>query len=490
LTLSSVKSLSYYTPEELASLLVSLIPKKNVFSVLDMCVGSGNLLWAARRKWPSASLVGVDVDLQAVINCRKRFEQPATFVQADARLMHPSAEGKPKELKGKTFDIVLANPPFAGNRERAILVTKDSKYSDRRDTAALPEKWGSLAYRVEAMLLVYNLLYVRSGGYLAAIMPDSILSCDRFVSLRNWLIKQTFHLNIVKLPPNSFSQTEVAASAIIVKREERSKLDSFCNFVLQEARFEGGRMLRRTIHRGVLNGSCGRLDEACIPDCSSVSDGIKLADLMLSIKRGTFIPKQSLGTSGPYFYVHSTNIRNTGLDMVRAPKFIIANNKAIESGVEFKCGDILLVRVGRTLGRVNVVTNKEQANGYISSCLYRLRPKGIDSYTLALLLLSNAVQDYYRKTARGSGAKFLTYSDVKSTPIRFISDRVVKRLGASYKDLLHSNDLIDKEKANKELRIQQLINKVNRRLDVLNQRCLQRIGSVSEKTRRVQSLEH
>lgn len=471
--MSSVKSLAYYTPEELANLLVSLIPKKNVTSVLDLCVGSGNLLWAARCKWPSASLVGVDVDLQAVINCRKRFGQPATFVQADARLMHPSAEGKPKELKDRIFDIVLANPPFAGNREISILVTKDSKYSDLGDPAVLPEKWESLSHRVEAMLLVYNLLYVRPGGYLAAIMPDSILSCDRFGSLRNWLIKQTFHLNIVKLPPNSFSQTEVAASAIILKREERSKLDSFCNFVLQEARFEGGRLLRSTIHRGVLNGSCGRLDSACIPDSSLASDGIKLADLTLSIKRGNFIPKQSLVTSGSHLYVHSTNIRNTGLDTVTAPKFITANNKVVESGVKIECGDVLLVRVGKTLGKVNVVIKKEQANGYISSCLYRLRPKGIDSYTLALLLRSSMVQDYYRKVARGSGAKFLTYSDVLSTPIGFVSDRVLKRLGASYRDLLHSDAISDEENSNKELRIQQLINDVNGRLDVLKYRCLQ-----------------
>jgi methyl coenzyme M reductase subunit C len=111
------------------------------------------------------------------------------------------------------------------------------------------------------------------------------------------------------------------------------------------------------------------LDSACIPDSSSVSYDIKLADLTSSIKRGTFIPKQSLVTSGSHFYVHSTNIRNVGLDTVTAPKFINVNDKIVKSGVQIECGDVLLVRVGKTPVKVNVVIKKERANGYISSCL-------------------------------------------------------------------------------------------------------------------------
>lgn len=466
-----MKSLAYYTPEVLANFLVSLIPMKHVTSVLDLCVGSGNLLWAARLKWPSASLVGVDVDRQAVISCKRRFGQSATFIQGDARLMHPYAEGRPKKLTDKTFDIVLANPPFAGNEEISRLVTKENQGSQFQDATVLPEKWGALSRRIEAMLLVYNLLYVRPGGYLAAIIPESILSCDRFGSLRNWLIKQTLHLDVIKLPPNSFSQTEVAASAVILKREERSKPNSFCNFVLQEAKFTGHRIFPKTIYKSVLNGSCSRLDSACIPD-SSASFNTRLIELTSSVKRGTFIPKQKLVMTGSLFYVHSTNIKNIGLDTFTSPKFIDINSKVTKSGVQIVCGDVLLVRIGKTLGKVNVVTKEGQWKGYISSCLYRLRPKGIDSYTLALLLHSGVVQDYYRKVARGSGAKFLTYSDVQLTPLGFASDCVLKRLGADYKDILCSDSLTDKEKDNMELRIQQLILQVNCRLDVLENKCL------------------
>ena len=462
--MSKLKSLEYYTPESVANLLVSLVPTNRVSRVLDLCVGSGNLLWAARRKWPSAFLVGVDIDRNAIAGCRRRFAQPATFLCGDARLMHPKTTGKPTQLTDSAFDVVLANPPFAGNQGTRLPVLNESHDLANRNIETLPAKWKFLSQRVEAVLLVFSLLYVRPGGYLAAIIPDSILSCDRFMTLRDWLIQNSQRLIIIKLPHKSFNNTEVAASALILKRAECPKPDARPSFILQEAKSYRDKLSRNILYRGTINGSCNRLDTACIPSSYAAAHTTRLADLASIIKRGTFIPKQNLDVTGSSVYIHSIHIKSGGLDITTTPRFI--NTGLTESEVAVECGDILLVRVGKTLGKVAIVTNDEQ-KGFISSCLYQIRPKGIDSYSLALLLQSRSVQDYYRKIARGSAAKFLTYSDIHATPISLVLDGFLKVLAAQYRELLDSKVTYDIKNSDRMLAIKRLLNEVDSGLDAL-----------------------
>ena len=59
----------YYTPEVLSKGIVegidsSFFPNE----VVDICVGSGNMLSSAKQRWPKASLVGVDIKLSKDID--------------------------------------------------------------------------------------------------------------------------------------------------------------------------------------------------------------------------------------------------------------------------------------------------------------------------------------------------------------------------------------------------------------------------------------
>ena len=54
---------NYYTPIELAALLLELIPQKaSISSAIDICCGSWNLLAAAKRHYPEVKITGVDID--------------------------------------------------------------------------------------------------------------------------------------------------------------------------------------------------------------------------------------------------------------------------------------------------------------------------------------------------------------------------------------------------------------------------------------------
>ncbi|MFC1999172.1 class I SAM-dependent DNA methyltransferase [Chloroflexota bacterium] len=255
--MSFTTSSAYYTPQPLAELLVSMVPLRRVQRVLDLCVGSGNLLAAARSKWPSTKLVGVDIEQGAITECRKRFSEQAIFLQGDATVLEADfGSCVYDDLVSRTYDVVLANPPFVkANSNRQIAPDLSSC-----NGIELPQHWDLLSRRTEAVCLVHNVLRVRDGGYLAAIVPNGILSCDRFLSLRKWLLAQTNHVTIVRLPQRAFANTEVSAAALVLRKTPKLHPNTSCRLTLQEATTSGNRFARKTLYEGDINGPTFRLD--------------------------------------------------------------------------------------------------------------------------------------------------------------------------------------------------------------------------------------
>ncbi len=104
----------HYTPPALADLAIRHCRLQNPRTIADFCCGSGNLLLAAKRRWPSSRLFGVDIDATAVA---------AAQVSCDAEMLFCSdflaedfAESCVRQGSPQKFDLILLNPPFSGNR--------------------------------------------------------------------------------------------------------------------------------------------------------------------------------------------------------------------------------------------------------------------------------------------------------------------------------------------------------------------------------------
>lgn len=445
----------YYTPSVLADFLVSKIPVRNAKRILDLCAGSGNLLAAAREKWPSAFIVGVDIDPNAIAHCNERFSKPALFLQGDARLLYPGIPSNNcSEVGTNDFDVVLANPPFIRNGKSIQFPPPEL------GSQGATIDWTTICHRIEAQLLVHNMLYVRDGGYLVAIIPNGILSCDRFVSLRKWIIAQSESLKVIRLPEKIFHKSEVSASALIVRRKPKNKLSEPVRFILQVARLRADALASKTIYNGEVSSTSNnaRLDVACrFPGSTGPCSNLK--EFASIIKRGSFVPKSSLGKTGTYHYIHSTNIRDSGLDLHTTSSYV-TDERVIKTGVHTRQGDILIVRVGKTLGKIGVVTDSGQP-ALISSCLFLVRPKGIDSYSLALLLQCQISQEHYCAVARGSAAGFLTYADIRETPIPLLSSSSLVESAKEYEATLRSPFQLATDERIRAKRITQIVSRIN-----------------------------
>ena len=103
---------SFYTPRVLAEQLVAFSCKRNVRSVADFCVGDGELLRAAEKKWPDANYVATDMSPKALVKVRSKHPD---WVVGQCNFLKEQSRRQCKALarfEGK-IDYVLLNPPFS-----------------------------------------------------------------------------------------------------------------------------------------------------------------------------------------------------------------------------------------------------------------------------------------------------------------------------------------------------------------------------------------
>lgn len=83
--------------------------------ILDLCTGTGCIALALAHALPQATVVGVDIDPQAVALAEKNKKHSAlsnvTFYQSDLF----------SALKGMQFDLIISNPPYITHEEYATL---------------------------------------------------------------------------------------------------------------------------------------------------------------------------------------------------------------------------------------------------------------------------------------------------------------------------------------------------------------------------------
>ncbi len=100
------------TEELIEAVLKSPVTADHDPRILDLCTGSGCIAWTLALEIPDSTVVGVDISPKALAIARRQFSDPrVSFRRAD--VLKP---GFP--IKGP-FDIIVSNPPYITESERA-----------------------------------------------------------------------------------------------------------------------------------------------------------------------------------------------------------------------------------------------------------------------------------------------------------------------------------------------------------------------------------
>lgn len=215
----------FYTPAEVSRVMAKLLgigsaKVSNDTTVYDPTCGSGSLLLkvadeASHGSDIKVTLYGQEKDSATAGLARMNMilhNNPTASIRQGNTLASPLFTDNSGKLK--TFDYVVANPPFSDKRWSTGIDPENDPFERFKHYGVPPEKQGDYAY------LLHILRSLKSRGKGACILPHGVLFRGNAEAvIRKNLIERGLIKAIIGLPPNLFYGTGIPACIILLDKE-------------------------------------------------------------------------------------------------------------------------------------------------------------------------------------------------------------------------------------------------------------------------------
>ncbi|MCI8557109.1 MAG: SAM-dependent DNA methyltransferase [Lachnospiraceae bacterium] len=313
----------FYTPIQIASLLIRQLKIAYPEKVIDICCGSHNLLNSAGNRWKKAKLTGVDVIGHSAvgINC----------IQGDGRQYALEHE--------EEYQLVLANPPFGYVKEKnKFLMIYEGKSNDL------------VSSRLEIEMLFANLKVLDRNGTLLIIMPSAFVNAEHYKKYRKYLALEYHIQNIISLPEETFGKTKISTYVLIIKNQNPKGKKTFVSeikYIDGEYAITNKELQPRKL---VLEGIW---DNRFVNNTESI---------FFDFRRGNI--------SSNLFITQGIPVLHTAKSAEEWKPSIRYIEKEVPHMVYAEKGDIIVSRVGKSAGQWTVYYGDKIA---ISDCLFRIK---------------------------------------------------------------------------------------------------------------------
>ncbi len=250
----------YFTPRVIVKFIVDVLPITHESLVLDTSCGSGGFLLhaldkvrkqadeyfpgeaggkdgkieTARHKehwhrFAEHNLYGIEINEQIARTAKMNMiihDDGHTNVVANDGLMPPveiRAKTKNQGFKEGVFDFIITNPPFGstvkqtekGYMNQYRLATRDVDWLNPKSKAAVRP-----GQDTEILFIEQCWNYLSEGGYLAVVIPDSILTNSSLQYVRDQIEDLYRIVAVVSLPQTAFTNTGagVKSSVLFLKK--------------------------------------------------------------------------------------------------------------------------------------------------------------------------------------------------------------------------------------------------------------------------------
>lgn len=373
----------FYTPLPIAEAVVS----KAVAIVQpglagDVCAGSGAFLKSLKERCPECRVIAVDIRGSALnaiaglgIGRLEALKADAADLSDGSRFLTRMAP-----YMGK-WDLALANPPFGRlGKERGGKCASIIK-----DDPTLLELWkrAMATGRIEACILVSNVILLRVGGVLGSVMPENVFSCDKYKQFRDVLFGECLETIWLTDAEQVFGGSDVRTRRIVAARRRWTRHTSW-------------NIPAKPVPREV----------PCV-----------------EVKRGQYAKKRDRKSrwpkSGLVTAVHSDHFRCLGvLTKPKERRYIRRSVVRHKSLPLLVAGDVAVLRVGKKAGRVAVVPNG-YAGWTISDCVLLVRNWSAKSKKRMRLLCEELTA---RARERGLVVRYVTVQDVQAAIWKISAD--------------------------------------------------------------------
>ena len=210
----------FYTPAEVSRIMARIIgihdaPTSNATTIYDPTCGSGSLLLKVSEEADGkATLYGQEKDAATSGLARMNMilhNNPTAEIKQGNTLANPLfTDG---DLL-KTFDFVVANPPFSDKRWSNGIDPLHDPHERFKPFGTPPGKQGDYAY------LLHIVRSLKSSGKGACILPHGVLfRGNAEAEIRRNLIRKGYIKGIIGLPANLFYGTGIPACILVLDKE-------------------------------------------------------------------------------------------------------------------------------------------------------------------------------------------------------------------------------------------------------------------------------
>lgn len=224
----------FYTPHQVSKILAKIVTNglkesNEVFSVYDPTMGSGSLLLTVRGELPGGDRAGA-------IKFFGQESNTTTYNLARMNLMMhdvsfnnmtlnnadtlerdwpdgPDANGIDQP---RSFDAVVANPPYSQKWDNSETKLKDPRFSD----------YGKLApaSKADYAFILHSVYHLKDNGTMAIVLPHGVLFRGAAEGkIRQTLIEKNYLDAVIGIPANLFYGTSIPTTILVFKKNRTTK---------------------------------------------------------------------------------------------------------------------------------------------------------------------------------------------------------------------------------------------------------------------------
>lgn len=211
----------FYTPSEVSQIMAKILGIREAktgadTTVYDPTCGSGSLLLkVADEAETPVSIYGQEKDAATSGLARMNMylhNNPTALIHQGNTLADPKFKD---DGTLKTFDYVVANPPFSDKRWSTGIDALNDPFERFKAFGAPPAKQGDYAY------LLHIVRSLKSNGKGACILPHGVLfRGNAEAEIRRALVRKGYIKGIIGLPANLFYGTGIPACIIVIDKED------------------------------------------------------------------------------------------------------------------------------------------------------------------------------------------------------------------------------------------------------------------------------
>jgi type I restriction enzyme M protein len=210
----------FYTPAEVSRVIAQILSIReartsSATTVYDPTCGSGSLLLkVADEARTKVTIYGQEKDAATSGLARMNMilhKNPTALIVQGNTLTDPKFKDSDTL---KTFDYVVANPPFSDKRWSTGLDPLNDPYERFKPFGVPPAKQGDYSY------LLHIVRSLKSTGTGACILPHGVLfRGNAEAKIRRTLVRKGYIKGIIGLPANLFYGTGIPACIVVIDKE-------------------------------------------------------------------------------------------------------------------------------------------------------------------------------------------------------------------------------------------------------------------------------